>query len=645
VRIHLHLPRALAGACAASLIAVAAAAQSLPNPGFEQVRDSAGVPVPAGWRTGGGDYELRVDTAQRLEGRASLRSRLVGADSVAAAQRRFGVAMQGMPPGAAAGRTLRLTGWIRTENVARGYAGLWVRVDGAGRTLALDNMLARGPSGTTPWTRYVVEVPVDSSAAGIALGVLHPGSGTAWFDSLAVEVVGPALPRRATAFTPPPRPAEDFTRLLSDRELALPPDPGEPAENPVWRGWVRTNARPVRSLGAADTDDLRFLRPLLMGKRIVQLGESGHGVSEFSRAKVRLIRYLHEELGYDVIAFESGLFECDRAGRAAARLDAVQMMRDCIFVVWHAEEVLPLFEYIRETQRTPRPLILTGFDVQRSSDAVRARPAFLERVVAAAGDAAYARRVRETDSTFIAGGVALARSDRDRVVAFYDSLAAWLRPREASLAAAFRDDPAAPALARQAALSAAIHARQLAATGRERIEIRDRGMADNLNFVLDELHPGKKVLVWAHNSHIQHRGYGGTFPAPDAAALARATRTMGTHVAERRRREVYTIGLFMYRGSGANNARVPIQVSPAARGTLESILHGAPWRYSFVDLSRVDLRPGTEWMFREITAKAWGVYPDRIVPRREYDGILFIDTTWPPQYLPDPRAGPGDPPV
>jgi erythromycin esterase len=634
VRFDLPLPRALAGACAASLIAVAAAAQPLPNPGFEQVRDSAGVPLPMGWYTGGGGYEVRADTAQRLEGRASLRSRLVGADSVAVAQRLFGVASQGMPPGAATGRALRLTGWIRTENVDRGYAGLWVRVDGAGRRmLAIDNMAGRGASGTTPWRRYVAEVPVDSSAVGITFGVLHPGSGTAWFDSLAVEVVGPALPRRAPAFAPPPRPAEDFTRLLSDSELALPPDSAEPAENPVWRGWVRTNARPVRSLGAADMRDLRFLRPLLMGKRIVQLGESGHGVSEFSRAKVRLIRYLHEELGYDVIAFESGLFECDRAGRAAARLEAGQMMRDCIFPIWHAEEVLPLFEYIRETQRTSRPLILTGFDVQRSSPAARARPAFLERVVAAAGDSAYARRVRQTDSSFIAGGVELARSDRDRMVAFYDSLAAWLRPREASLAAAFRDDPAAPALARQAALSAAIHARQLAATGRERTEIRDRGMAENLHFVLDELHPGKKVMVWAHNSHIQHRGFGGTSPAPDAATLARATRTMGTHVAERRRREVYTIGLFMYRGSSANNAGVPIQVTPAARGTLESILHGAPWRYTFVDLSRVEPRPGNEWMFREITAKSWGVNPDRIVPRREYDGILFIDTTWPPRYL------------
>ena len=47
----------------------------------------------------------------------------------------------------------------------------------------------------------------------------------------------------------------------------------------------------------------------------MQLGESGHGVREFNLAKVRLIRFLHEEMGFDVLAFESGLFECWQAER------------------------------------------------------------------------------------------------------------------------------------------------------------------------------------------------------------------------------------------------------------------------------------------------------------------------------------------
>jgi len=46
---------------------------------------------------------------------------------------------------------------------------------------------------------------------------------------------------------------------------------------------------------------------VLKDKRIVFLGENAHGVSEFTTMKARLIRYLHEELGFDVLAFESNV--------------------------------------------------------------------------------------------------------------------------------------------------------------------------------------------------------------------------------------------------------------------------------------------------------------------------------------------------
>lgn len=35
------------------------------------------------------------------------------------------------------------------------------------------------------------------------------------------------------------------------------------------------------------------------------LGEASHGVAESNWAKVRLIKFLHQQLGFDVVAFES----------------------------------------------------------------------------------------------------------------------------------------------------------------------------------------------------------------------------------------------------------------------------------------------------------------------------------------------------
>jgi hypothetical protein len=102
----------------------------------------------------------------------------------------FGVATATFPVAAVAGKTIRFSGYIRTEKIMRGYAGLWWRVDGPSGPLAFDNMTSRGVKGTKPWERYSIELPVPANASNINFGALHTGDGSAWFDALSVEVDG-----------------------------------------------------------------------------------------------------------------------------------------------------------------------------------------------------------------------------------------------------------------------------------------------------------------------------------------------------------------------------------------------------------------------------------------------------------------------
>src|SRR4029434_4846531 len=100
----------------------------------------------------------------------------------------FGVATASFPIDRAAGKRVRYSGYIRTEGVTRGFAGLWWRVDGPAGVLAFDNMQDRGVKGTTDWTKYTIELPVDPSVKNINFGALFPGDGTAWFDGLTIEL-------------------------------------------------------------------------------------------------------------------------------------------------------------------------------------------------------------------------------------------------------------------------------------------------------------------------------------------------------------------------------------------------------------------------------------------------------------------------
>src|SRR5262249_36896485 len=149
-------------------------------------------------------------------------------------------------------------------------------------------------------------------------------------------------------------------------------------------------------------------------------------------------------------------------------------------------------------------------------------------------------------------GNAYLTANKDRLIAFYDSLATFLRTHRREVEAVHREDPNLAVITRQAAISMTFFVRQLAAgldTSAGGSDIRDLGMANNLDFLLNDLYPGKKVIVWAHNFHIQHREH-----------TARVPRTMGTWVADRHRKELYTIGLFMYRGNAATNERLPYPI-------------------------------------------------------------------------------------
>ena len=82
--------------------------------------------------------------------------------------------------------------------------------------------------------------------------------------------------------------------------------------------WLREHAVPVRSIDPDDTDfsDLEFLHETLGGARVVLLGEADHGGGSDLMAKTRLTKFLHQRMGFEVVAFEAGLHSSAVAWRA-----------------------------------------------------------------------------------------------------------------------------------------------------------------------------------------------------------------------------------------------------------------------------------------------------------------------------------------
>jgi erythromycin esterase len=527
---------------------------------------------------------------------------------------------QAIGPGPAAGHGLKLSGWIRTSGVAAGWAGLWMRTEVERKVIVLENMRHDGPRGTTDWKRFEIAVPVARNATLVAFGVLLHGPGAAWFDELRLEVdsslvVGEA-PKTQVVDPPRPRPTQ---KLLDDAALAL-PEALVPKVRPESREEARRMARPLRSLVSEDFSDLAFLKPLLAGRRVVQLGESAHGTAEFSWLKARLVKFLHREMGFDVVAFESSLSACDLANARAGRSTPVDVMRDCLFGTWHSSEVLGLFEYLDRERRAGRRLDLAGFDVQNSS---RARTEVAARLVKqlARVDADLAAEIRGYEDR-LAPGLDPAMSAA--MQAAYGRAAGRLA-RERDALAKLEPRALEVDLAIQELRSRARFAAQLgAARQSEGSRIRDEGMADNLDFLLDRAYPGRKVIVWAHNFHVEKRR------AVEADGGGDGPHAMGHWVERRRGSEVYTLGLYMGRGVATWNDRSRYEVEAPPPQSLEAVLAAAGWRLSFVDFSRA---PAGSWAHAPIVARDWGVRESVITPARSYDGVIYVDTVTPPEYL------------
>lgn len=108
---------------------------------------------------------------------------------------------------------------------------------------------------------------------------------------------------------------------------------------------------------------LSFLNEELNNVRIVALGESGHIMGATYVAKIKMVKFLHEELGFDVIAFEAPMYNLSKLYDFIQRndIDAREIGRQNSGV-WNTKEMLELYDYVLETQKTKNPLIYTGFD-------------------------------------------------------------------------------------------------------------------------------------------------------------------------------------------------------------------------------------------------------------------------------------------
>ncbi len=301
--------------------------------------------------------------------------------------------------------------------------------------------------------------------------------------------------------------------------------------------------------------------------RIVALDEQTHGGREEFVLKTRLLRYLHERLGFDVLVLESGFFdvgELQQAAQSGARIDDLAP-GNIFFMYSKSAEGRGLLQYVDATRATAHPLTLVGMDSQHSGalsqqDLVAKLAAFL----VAHGSHVPASTDWPGFAATVAAMTALAPDapSPPRRAAF-DAASA----RVARELGALRDARAGIESAGwwgRVVADLQAQARQMWVAPRG--NARDQAMGDNVVWIADHLVPGRRMVVWGHAIHLMH-------DAPDPAAPPFA----GTVIHRRFGADYHVAHLTGLAGSTLDYTTLhPADIPAAAPGSLEARLAQRP---------------------------------------------------------------------
>ena len=413
-----------------------------------------------------------------------------------------------------------------------------------------------------------------------------------------------------------------------------------------WKKWANDHAYSLASIQpetfngqkipANKFEDLEMLKPLLHDKRIVFLGESSHGVAQFNLAKTRLIQFLHQDMGYNVLAFESGMGNVMNAQGQIDKQAALQTMKDAIFGVWWTKETLPLFDYAKSTQATEQPLVLTGFDIQQQGAFTNGD--WLQNPKLAQQFNEAEKQLAEWSSGKDLKGYQKVKTT---IIDVYKQVKSQIQIKEKELQAAYPKEPHIVKLMdRTLADRIRLADEYIELTIQSNIDIeqnniesflqtmewRDQAMMENLLWLAEEVYPTEKFIVWAHNDHIRKA-------QSDVMGSPYPVKLMGERLPDIYKKYSYVLGLYMTSGETANNMGEPMPVLPPVKGSIEDILSSTNKPYTFIDLRNRQNERGNSWMFEPRLSYSWGMIQESLVPRDQYDGILLIDQVNKPTYI------------
>lgn len=398
--------------------------------------------------------------------------------------------------------------------------------------------------------------------------------------------------------------------------------------------WLTTQVKEIQSLDSEDYSDLQFLKEELKGKRIVQLGESSHGIGDYYAIKSRLVKFLHKEMGFTVLALEGGFGDINLANVDRDKLSARFLIQNTVFGNFINEEMLSAFEHVKESPSVGKPLQLAGFDCQSSSSYFQQfMVPFLkdfDPVLSEEFDQGFSSSFKlyshMNDSLAL-----MSRIEQNSKL--FEKIKALLNTHQGKIR---KKHPEHPKLIEIIAKTIDTFEKywNFSFTDFQLFKsraIRDELMAENFIWLAEELYPKEKIIIWAHNGHISKGSASWTDQNGDPI------KRQGELLAKHFKNQNYVIGLFAIQGESYQHwTKKYINFDHRETDYLaEYKFKDQPGRINYLPLADIQRKPASEWLFKPITVyqvETMGEF--QVDPFTEiYDAVIVLDKVKRPTLL------------
>lgn len=389
--------------------------------------------------------------------------------------------------------------------------------------------------------------------------------------------------------------------------------------------YILKNAKTITSIYPNDTNftDLEILRKTIGTKRIVMLGELYHGDGTSVQAKTRLIKFLHERMGFNVLVFESDFFSLNDGWQlyedGGISLDSLIYLS--IYPLWtKCSQFQWLTSYVNQS-KAEQKLVLSGMDFRGYTGysiryLYKAIDSFLrlENIPFVKNEKAYSDycSLLKQAPALVEGR---SKTDMNKLLNYTNNILAQLQLLE------IKDSFYIKVLQGQVQLFKMAKYYKYDSSyilTKKNYPLHDFQMAENLKWLVRSKYTNEKIIVWAHNTHI----------AKGTAINANGIdyNSMGDYFTQDTSllNQTYIIGFTSFSGKGRlilGNVSPEIVTKPD-KNSIENWMHTSGIAYNFVDFSNLNnsnIKSEPFYMKTYINTEKkldWCKY---------YDGVFFID--------------------